>query len=85
MELVISCHLFKVESNKSPPDRFVWALYLRLKEINLRCVLLFCYIIEPLNLSGLIMNLIEDFHILQFYWNLNFLLRYKEVVPQLFS
>ena len=47
-------------------------VYLPLKELNLRCVLHFCYIIEPLNLSDYIINLIKDFNILQFCWDLNF-------------
>ena len=44
-------------------------IFLQLKELNLRCVVLFSYIIERLNLSDFIMNLIEDFDILQFCWN----------------
>ena len=44
---------------------FLTRVYLQLKEINLRTVVL-CYISEQLNLFGFIMNLIENFYILQY-------------------
>ena len=44
---------------------------------NIQLCAIFFYISEisePLNLSDSMMNLIEDFNILQFCWNLNLLL-----------
>ena len=52
-----------------------------MKEQNLRYVLPFCYIIERLDFPNFIMNLLEDFNIQNFRWNLNFDYP-REEVPQ---